>query len=146
MLTELVATLATGLFTGAAIYINVVEHPARRQGGLQVALTEFAPSYHRATVMQVALAIVGFVSAVLSWRFTSDVQWLVGGGLLISVIPFTAVALLPTNKQLLDPATAEDGERAERLLTRWGRRHAVRSMLSLAAFLLFISLLTIQQG
>ncbi len=146
MLAELLATLAIGLFTGAAIYINVVEHPARRQGGLQVALTEFAPSYRRATIMQVGLAIVGFVSAVLAWTFTSDVQWLVGGGLLISVIPFTAIALLPTNKQLLDPATAHDGDLAERLLTRWGRRHAVRSVVSLSAFLLFISLLTAPQG
>ncbi len=53
---ERIATLSSGLFTGASVYINLVEHPARMQAGTQVALAEFAPSYHRATVTQVSLA------------------------------------------------------------------------------------------
>jgi uncharacterized membrane protein len=140
-LAELTATLSSGLFTGAAIYINLVEHPARMQAGTRLALTEFAPSYKRATVMQVSLAIAGFLSALVAWRARSDAGWLVGGGLLVSVIPFTAVVILPTNKQLLDPATANDLDLAERLLTRWGRLHAVRSVLSLASLLTFLVLL-----
>ena len=91
--------------------------------------------------MQVSLRVVGAVSAVFAWRARPDARWLLGGGLLVSVIPFTAVVILPTNKQLLDPATAQDVERAERLLTRWGRLHAVRSLLSLISFLLFVFLL-----
>jgi uncharacterized membrane protein len=140
-LAELTATLSSGLFTGAAIYINLVEHPARMQAGTRLALTEFAPSYKRATVMQVSLAIAGFLSALVAWRARSDAGWLVGGGLLVSVIPFTAVVIMPTNKQLLDPATANDLDLAERLLTRWGRLHAVRSVLSLASLLTFLVLL-----
>jgi uncharacterized membrane protein len=135
---ELLATLSSGLFAGASIYINLVEHPARMQAGTHVALAEFAPSYHRATVTQVSLASLGFLSALVAWRLRSDARWLVGGGLLVSVIPFTALAILPTNKQLLDPATANDSILAERLLNRWGRLHAVRSVLSLAALLLFL--------
>ena len=140
-LAELTATLSSGLFTGAAIYINLVEHPARMQAGTRLALTEFAPSYKRATVMQVSLAIAGFLSALVAWRARSDAGWLVGGGLLVSVIPFTALVILPTNKQLLDPATANDLDLVERLLTRWGRLHAVRSVLSLASLLTFLVLL-----
>jgi hypothetical protein len=138
---ELIATLSSGLFTGAAIYINLVEHPARMQAGTRVALAEFAPSYKRATVMQVSLAIAGFLGALVAWRSRSDAGWLVGGGLLVSVIPFTALVILPTNKQLLDPATANDLDLAERLLVRWGRLHAVRSVLSLASLLMFLVLL-----
>lgn len=137
-LAERKATLAAGLFAGASVYINLVEHPARMQAGTDVALAEFAPSYHRATVTQVSLAGLGFLSALVAWRLRSDPRWLVGGGLLVSVIPFTALAILPTNKRLLDPATANDMDLAERLLTRWGRLHAVRSVLSLAALLLFL--------
>src|ERR687898_874461 len=140
-LAERKATLAAALFAGASVYINLVEHPARMQAGTQVALTEFAPSYHRATVTQVTLASVGFLSALAAWRLRSDSRWLIGGGLLVSVIPFTALAILPTNKQLLNPATADDPDLAERLLTRWGRLHAVRSVLSLASLLLFLFLL-----
>ena len=141
MVAEYVATLASGLFTGAAIYINLVEHPARMQAGTQLALTEFAPSYHRATVTQVSLAAVGFLSSLIAWRASGDARWLLGGGLLVAVIPFTAVAILPTNKQLLDSATARDLALAEHLLTRWGRLHAVRSIASLASLLLFLFLL-----
>lgn len=135
------ATLAAGLFAGASVYINLVEHPARMQAGTDVALAVFAPSYHRATVTQVSLAGVGFLSALVAWKLRSDSRWLVGGGLLVLVIPFTALAILPTNKQLLDPATANNLDLAQRLLTRWGRLHAVRSVLSLAALLLFLFLL-----
>ena len=146
MIVERLATVASGLFTGASIYINLVEHPARMEAGTQLALTEFAPSYKRATVVQVALAIVGFLSSVGAWRSRSDARWLVGGGLLVAVIPFTMVAILPTNKRLLDPATARDLELAEHLLTRWGRLHAVRSMASLASLLLFVCLLGQRRG
>ena len=140
-LAELLTTLSSGLFAGASVYINLVEHPARMEAGINLALTEFAPSYHRATVTQVSLASLGFLSALVAWRLRLDVRWLIGGGLLVSVIPFTAVAILPTNKQLLDPETANDLELAERLLTRWGRLHAVRSVLSLASLLTFLFLL-----
>ena len=71
----------------------------------------------------------------------SDAGWLIGGVMLLSVIPFTALAILPTNKQLLDPETANDPELAEKLLTRWGRLHAVRSVSSLASLLMFLFLL-----
>ena len=134
------ATLSAGLFAGASVYINLVEHPARIQAGTKDALMEFAPSYHRATVTQVSLAIVGFLSALAAWRLRSDSRWLIGGVLLVSVIPFTALAILPTNKQLLDPETANDLDLAEKLLTRWGRLHAVRSVLSLTSLLLFLFL------
>ena len=143
---ELIATLSSGLFTGASIYINLVEHPARMQTGIRPALAEFAPSYHRATVTQVSLAVAGFLSALIAWRFRSDVRWLIGGGLLVSVVPFTALVILPTNKRLLDPATANDLDLAEKLLTRWGRLHAVRSVLSLASLLTFLLLLTRRRG
>ena len=49
---ELVALLATGLFTGAAIYVTLVEHPARLECGIALALAEFRPSYRRGAVMR----------------------------------------------------------------------------------------------
>jgi hypothetical protein len=52
MMLELLATLAAGLFSGASIYINLVEHPARMQCGTVLAVAQWGPSYKRATVMQ----------------------------------------------------------------------------------------------
>jgi hypothetical protein len=60
---EMLLTLSAGLFAGASIYINLVEHPARMECGTSLAVAEFAPSYRRASVMQGLLAVVGYLSA-----------------------------------------------------------------------------------
>jgi hypothetical protein len=138
---ELLATLCSGLFTGASVYINLVEHPARMQCGTALAVTEFAPSYKRAAVMQAALAALGFACASVTWLFGSPWQWIFGGLLLGAVIPFTLLVIFPTNKQLLDPGLDKDSQLAAHLLTRWGRLHAVRSVLSFASFVIFLWLI-----
>jgi hypothetical protein len=45
---QFIAVLAATLFTGAAIYISLAEHPARMECGTAVAATVFGPSYRRA--------------------------------------------------------------------------------------------------
>src|SRR3712207_9471129 len=104
MLARLIATLSSGLFTGAAVHINLVEHPARLQTGTRPALQVLAPSYKRATVTQVTLAVTGFLSSLLAWRARSDARWLIGGGLLVSVIPFTAGGVPPDDETVPPPA------------------------------------------
>jgi hypothetical protein len=37
---QIIATLVCAIFAGAAIYINLVEHPARMSCGTEVALAE----------------------------------------------------------------------------------------------------------
>ena len=138
---EVIAVLASGLFTGAAVYINLVEHPARVQCGTELAVTQFGPSYHRATVLQVPLASAGFVAGAGAWVSGAGVGWLVGGIVLGSVMPFTVLVIFPTNKKLLDPALDRKSRLANDLLDRWARLHAVRSVVSVGAFLLFAFLI-----
>jgi len=142
MVFETLATLSAGLFAGAAIYITAVEHPARMECGTDLALREFAPSYRRATVMQASLAGIGFLMAIAAWLTSGSVWWLVGGAILVAVIPFTLLIILPTNKKLLDPSLDKGSELASRLLVRWGTLHMVRSLLSLISFLIFLFLLS----
>ena len=142
MFFEILATVSAGLFAGASIYINLVEHPARLECGPRVALVQFGPSYRRATVMQVSLATVGFLAAVTAWLINGSQWWLIGGITLIAVIPFTLLVIFPTNKKLLSPSLETDSPLASMLLLRWGRLHAVRSVLSFVAFVLFIVLLS----
>jgi uncharacterized membrane protein len=133
---EIIAIVAAGLFAGAAAYITFVEHPARLECGTLLAATEFAPSYRRATVMQASLAILGFLAAVVAWVQHRDLLVLAAAVLLILVVPFTLVLILPTNKRLLDPALAKSSAEAAALLGRWGRLHAVRTVLSCVSFVL----------
>ena len=138
---EFVAVLSCSLIAGAAIYISLVEHPARMECGVEVAATEFVPSYRRATIMQATLAAVGLLSPIAAWLSGATFWWLVGGILTGSVIPFTLVVVLPTNKRLLSPALDRHSPQTERLLARWAALHAVRSFLSGLALLLFLYLL-----
>ena len=138
LILEFIATLSAGLFCGAAIYVNLVEHPARISCGTALAVTEFAPSYKRATVMQVALAVGSFLCSLAAWLLDSSTYWLIGGIFIVIVIPFTLLAILPTNKKLLDPSLDKNSEYARHLLKRWGSLHAVRSLLSMVATLLFL--------
>ena len=129
MILELAALLCTGLFAGAAIYVSLVEHPARLACGPVLAIAEFGPSYRRGAVMQASLAVGGCLTAVAAWTQGSPTPVLIAGLLLGSLIPFTLIVILPTNKRLLDGGLAA-------LLARWGHLHAVRSVVSGVAFLL----------
>jgi hypothetical protein len=140
-LPELFAVLSCGLFAGAALYITLVEHPARMECGVDLAAREFAPSYRRATLMQVPLAAICLLSSLWAWLAGAAVLWLVAGLILVAVVPFTLVALLPINKQLLGPSSARTYAETEGLLKRWAALHSVRTFLSLVAFLLFLYLL-----
>jgi hypothetical protein len=138
MWTLVIATMCAGLFAGAAIYINAVEHPARVSCGTDIALREFAPSYHRATIMQASLAVAGCVAGLWSGWQQRD-GWIALGAILLgAVVPFTLLAILPTNKRLLDSDLDPRDRAAAELLSRWGRLHATRSVLSSAAFVLFL--------
>src|SRR5262249_60147631 len=87
-----------------------------------------------AAVLQVVLAAVGFLAAVGAWLRSGHIGLLIGGLLLGAVVPFTIVVIFPTNRRLLVPGLDPQSAEALVLLVRWGRLHAVRSVLSALAF------------
>ena len=99
---EIVAVLSCAMFAGAAIYINVAEHPARLECGTELAATVFGPSYHRAAAMQASLAVIATIAGVAAGARTGTASWFIGACLIFLVIPFTFVAIMPTNNALLD--------------------------------------------
>jgi energy-coupling factor transporter transmembrane protein EcfT len=66
--------------------------------GAEIAATEFLLSYLRATEIQASLAAVGLLSFIVAW-LAGRFLWVVAGVLLGSIISFTLIAILPTNKQ-----------------------------------------------
>jgi uncharacterized membrane protein len=136
VLLDLIALLSTGLFAGAALYVTLVEHPARLQCGIAAAVTEFGPSYRRAAVLQASLAAVGGLAGVAAWSRGHGPATLIAGLLLVAIIAFTLIVILPTNKRLLDPTLDPGSAEAATLLARWGHLHAVRTVAGAVAFLL----------
>ena len=88
--------------------------------------------------MQAPLALTGSIAALVAWWFERRAGWLLGGILLFLVIPFTLLVIFPTNKRLESAELDLRSEEAGRLLRRWGWLHAVRSVLSVVAFLIFL--------
>jgi hypothetical protein len=107
-----VAILSAVLISGAAMYINQVEHPARMECG---------PSYRRAAVMQVILARMASAGGAGAWLTRAPWVWMLGALFILAVIPYTLLVITPTNRQLLDPALNRESDKAQRLLQRWGR-------------------------
>jgi hypothetical protein len=139
---SVIAVLSAALFAGAALYINVAEQPARLKLDTRSAASQWAPSYERATWMQAPLAVVSLVSGLAVWLMGAGVAWMVAALLIGSVVPFTVLGIMPTNRALLTPGRDLGSPQTRVLLERWGRLHAVRTVLSLTATLLYLWLLS----
>jgi hypothetical protein len=139
----LFALTIAAVFTGAAIYINVAEQPARLMLDDAALLREWKPSYKRGFAMQASLALLGFAFGLLAWNETGENRFLYGALFLVANWPWTLLAIMPTNNKLMAMEPSSDNDPQIRLLVqRWGWLHAVRSGLGiLGTVLFFLSLI-----
>jgi hypothetical protein len=135
---QFLATLAAALFSGAALYVNVAEHPARMQLEPRVAVLQWAPSYGRATWLQAPLALISFICGTSAYLLGGSLHWVVGAALVGSVVPYTFAIMMPINKQLLAAGQDSSGQEIRTLLERWARLHAVRTALSLTGTIVYL--------
>ena len=133
------ALVTAALFTGAAVYINWAEQPARLGLDDRALLQEWKPSYARGFTMQAALAVIGFVLGVLEWLTTGNWLWLAGAIILVANWPYTMFVIMPVNHVLNDIALDNAGPKSRALIEKWGGLHAGRSALGALATVLFLA-------
>ena len=139
----LAALVTAAIFFGAAVYINVAEHPARLGLPDAAALAQWGPSYKRGFVMQASLAVISGAFGAGAWWMSGQASWLVGAAIMLANWPFTLIAIMPTN-HLLEATPAQGDDRTRTRLIRWGKLHSVRSVLSALAVVVY--LVTAQTG
>ena len=89
----LAAIVLATLFTGAALYITLVEHPARLVLEDAALLAQWQPSYKRALPIQSGLAIACGLAGIAAWYLSGEWQWLVGSLIMLANWPFTLLAI-----------------------------------------------------
>ncbi|CAA2143494.1 DUF1772 domain-containing protein [Hyphomicrobium sp. ghe19] len=130
--------VVAALFTGAAIYINWAEQPARLELDNRAMLAEWKPSYARGFQMQASLAAIGFILGTLEAIVTGRWIWFAGALLLVANWPFTLFVIMPVNKKLEATALESADESTRALVERWGTLHGVRSALGALSVGLFL--------
>ncbi|MDX1705467.1 DUF1772 domain-containing protein [Pseudidiomarina sp.] len=134
---QFITVFAATLYAGVAIYINLVEHPARMNLKTKPAAQEWAPSYRRATILQAVLAAFASAGGVATWLLLGGTWWATGTIIMLLVIPVSLILILPINYRLTDPDRDKSSDRTRELLSQWGYRHTLRTILSLVAAIIF---------
>jgi hypothetical protein len=134
----LVALIAAAIFTGAPLYVNVAEQPARLSLDDRALLTEWKPSYKRGATMQAPIALLGCLLGLIAWWQTSQPGFLVGAIAMIAPWPWTLIGIKPTNDELLATEPDQSGPQIRALVVKWGALHSVRTALGALATLAFL--------
>jgi hypothetical protein len=135
---DVLALTAAGIFTGAALYVNIAEQPARLLLEDRALLTEWKPSYKRGAAMQAPLALVGFLLGLGAWWQTSHPGCLIGTIAIIAPWPWTLIGIKPTNDALLATEPDGAGPHTRALVVKWGALHGVRTALGALATIAFL--------
>jgi len=132
------ALIAAAIFAGAALYVSVVEQPARLLLDDRALLTEWQPSYKRGAAMQAPLALLGCLLGVIAWWQTSHPGFLVGAVAMIAPWPWTLIGIKPTNDALLATRPDQAGPQTRALVVKWSGLHGVRTALGALATAAFL--------
>jgi hypothetical protein len=138
MMSGVLALTVAAIFTGAAVYVNVAEQPARLVLDDRALLAEWKPSYKRGAMMQASIALIGCVLGLIAWAQTSQPGFLIGAVAMVAPWPWTLIAIKPTNDALLATGPDQAGPQTRALIVKWGALHAVRTALGALATIAYL--------
>jgi hypothetical protein len=133
---SLALALAAAFF-GAALYVNLVEQPARLALDDEVILNEWTPSDRRGVALMLGLSLLSAALGLVAYSAGQDVRWAIGALIIILVWPYTVFAMAPLNNQILT-LTSKDVGAARALVRQWGLLEYGQTAIGLAASVVYL--------
>ena len=133
---SLALALAAAFF-GAALYVNLVEQPARLALDDEVILNEWTPSDRRGVALMLGLSLLSAALGLVAYFASQDVRWAIGALIVILVWPYTVFAMAPLNNQILTLAPHDIGA-ARALVRQWGLLEYGQTAIGLAASVVYL--------
>jgi len=125
------------LFSGAALYVNVVEQPARLALDDKAMLTEWGPSDQRGVALMAGLSLIAAVLGLSAYFSSGDVRWAIGAVFIVLSWPYTFYAMAPLNNQII-ALTSRDVGAARALVRQWGLMEYGQTAIGIVACAIFL--------
>ncbi|KAL3076186.1 hypothetical protein niasHT_038812 [Heterodera trifolii] len=122
---------SSAAFTGAALYVSLVDHPTRLQLDTAAALKQWKKSYSWSMPLQAGLALSSGILAFVNIVEAKEHVWTLGSALMLANWPLTLIFILPLQKRLMAINEASADEKTRAGLERWGHLHGMCAALGL---------------
>jgi hypothetical protein len=129
----LYAFAAAACFLGAAVYIGLVEQPARLALGGRAMIKEWAQSNRRGTMMMSVLAVVSAILAFIQFKTDGDVRWIIGGVAISGELAYSYFVMVPVNVWLCAAPLARPVSPVRKLMRDWGLLEWGQALIGFAA-------------
>ena len=137
MISGTLALAFAAAFSGASLYVNWVEQPARLLLDEEALLREWGPSDSRGVALLAALALAAAISGFVTYFESQDVRWAIGALVMIASWPYTYFVMEPLNNQIL-ALRGRDVAAARALVRQWGLIEAGLSVIGLVGVAVFL--------
>jgi hypothetical protein len=137
MLSGLLALVFASAFAGAALYLNLVEQPARLALDDAAMMREWAPSDRRGFALLAGLALLSALAGLAAFGQGGDIRWLIGALIALASWPYSYFVVVPLNNRLLASSPGLPAADSREIVTFWGRLEWGLVAISLAAVAVF---------
>jgi|SRR5580704_11677442 hypothetical protein len=137
MISGTLALVLAAAFSGASLYVNWVEQPARLALDEEALLSEWGPSDRRAVALLAGFALAAALAGFIAYFDSQDVRWALGALVIIMSWPYTFFIMAPLNNQILS-LRGRDVDAARALIRQWGLVESGLTAIGVAAVVVFL--------
>src|ERR1700733_14550074 len=124
-------------FTGASLYVNWVEQPARLKLDEEALLSEWGPSDSRGVTLLASVALLAAIAGFIAYFETQDVRWAFGALVIIASWLYAFFVMSPLDNQIRSLRGGEVAA-ARALVRQWGIVESGLTAIGAVAVLVFL--------